>query len=124
MKFIIFILISIFFIFSSCSKKIDKEEVSLKIETFCGLKINTESIDSISYDYDFEMTDYSYSYELYFDKNYFDTVLMNNIKQNPNLIFHNDSTSADYSIRKENGCMQNITIHPKKYLIAYMKVCL
>jgi len=50
--------------------------------------------------------------------------LMNNIKQNPNLIFHNDSTSADYSIRKENGCMQNITIHPKKYLIAYMKVCL
>src|SRR5690554_4862821 len=60
------IIFAVLFILScSCNKQIDKDALTFEIESFSRLKINPNSIDSISYKYDIAYRDDVVTYVIY-----------------------------------------------------------
>lgn len=111
-----------FILFYSCDKKIDKEVLVKEIEAFSGLKINPNSIDSISYNYDISYRDDVTTYVLYLsDSDLRKLFLESRKKDGFEFYSHMDSLSS-FSKEKDN-CLKQVNINLTQKWIVYGSGC-
>lgn len=106
----------VFFIYYSCSEKVEENEIFNKIETFSGLKIEKEQVDSITYKHDYSFVDDVTLYILFINENQVSEIEKKLIEL-PHFTNYNDSLIS-YSVLKD-GEIEQLNFIPQKKTLSY-----
>lgn len=115
-KIICFTSILLMFNFS-CNEENSKIESLQKIEKFSGLKIEKVYVDSISYNYNFSIGDDVSIYLIYIEKKYFDSLMIQNIKELTKFKKENDSIISYSEMRV--GIIEQVDVNLNRQMVVY-----
>lgn len=117
------IIFAVLFILScSCNKQIDKDALTFEIESFSRLKINPNSIDSISYKYDIAYRDDVVTYVIYMSDSSLRELFLESQKID-DFEFYSHMDSLSSFSKNEGNCLRQVNINLTKKWVVYGVGC-